>query len=195
MKFFAILLVVLQTITFAADEVAKTTPSSSDLFNPATILAATVSIITIIGFIGSAGKKLLAAASLDEKVHTLEEEVANIKSDRDNHAKVIDGLFDSITKEIENKASVKIYNDLEDLESKVGYELDKLKGTVTELSQVEYKLNELKEHFDESNADRRDEIKDLTDTVKGLRDNMREDVNDVKSIIMKLMMNLKINDD
>jgi phage shock protein A len=193
MKFFALILL-LQTIAFAANEATKTT-ASNDLFNPATILAATVSIITLVGFIGSAGKKLLAAAHLEDQVKDLRAEVDTIKSDRDNHAKVLDELFEKIKDEIQNKASVEIYSDLEELETKVGDELDKLKGTVSELSQVEYKLNELKEHFDESNADRREEIKELTDTVKGLRDNMREDVNDVKSIIMKLMMNLKINDD
>ena len=194
MNFFALILI-LQTIIFAADDVSKAVASSNDLLNPATLLAATVSLLTLIGFIGTATKKLVAALSLEKKVNELEKEVDSIKSDRDIHAKALDDLFVKIKEEIDNKASVKIYDDIEELETKIGDELEKLKGTVSELSQVEYKLNELKEHLDDSNTARHEEIKELTDTVKELRANMREDVNDVKSIIMKLMMNLKINDD
>lgn len=192
---FLLLTFLFQSIALATgDIVSKNTNADSDWANPVTILAATVSIVTIIGFIGSAGKKLLAAAALETKVTQLVADVREIKDDRNKHAKILDELFYNIKEDIKAKASVDIYEDLGELQATIDAELDKLKHTVTELSQVEHKLNELKAHFDDCNLDRRNEIKELTETVKGLRDNMRDDVNDVKSIIMKLMMNLKIND-
>jgi hypothetical protein len=60
---------------------------------------------------------------------------------------------------------------------------------------LETKVVNLNKNFDEFNRDRREENAQLKAEINTLRENIREDINDVKDIIMKLMMALKTEED
>lgn len=79
----------------------------------------------------------------------------------------------------------KVINDL------VKIKINSLSETVTKLDQ---KLSDLNKYFETALSDRKEENKQIKQEINTLRENIREDINDVKSIIMKLMFVLK-NDD
>jgi uncharacterized coiled-coil DUF342 family protein len=187
------LTLILPTILLAATDSTSTGTGGFDLGDVSitSILAGTISILTLMGFVGAAIKKLIAAAALESRVDLIATDVNALKSDRDTQTDKVSNLIDAIRSEMANKVSINSYDELK---NRVDAEMNKLTNTVNELSQIELKLNEMKSHFDESNTERKEEIKELNDTIKDLRDNIREDINDVKSVIMKLMMNLKIKD-
>lgn len=60
---------------------------------------------------------------------------------------------------------------------------------------LETKVVNMNKNFDEFNRDRREENAQLKAEINTLRENIREDINDVKDIIMKLMMALKTEED
>lgn len=60
---------------------------------------------------------------------------------------------------------------------------------------LEQRVIDLDKHFDEASLDRKDDNRQFKIEINALRENIRDDINDVKDIIMKLMMALKIEDD
>lgn len=60
---------------------------------------------------------------------------------------------------------------------------------------LETKVVNLNKNFDDFNRDRREENAQLKAEINTLRENIREDINDVKDIIMKLMMALRTEDE
>jgi len=60
---------------------------------------------------------------------------------------------------------------------------------------LETKVVNMNKNFDEFNRDRREENAQLKAEINTLRESIREDINDVKDIIMKLMMALKTEED
>ena len=166
--------------------------------NPGTIIAASVSLITLLGMLGAFIKKIISANEMEPRLEKTEKNVKELKDLIDSNHKDLKELMSAMKTDLANKVNVVNYNDLviehQELENTVNTEIEKLNNTVNELSKIEGKLNEVKSHFDESNKERREEIKEINDTIKGLRENIREDINDVKAVIMKLMMNLKVKE-
>lgn len=70
-----------------------------------------------------------------------------------------------------------------------------LKQKVDSLSEnygkLETRVGELSRYFDETNKDRKEEDKAIKQEITLLRENIRKDINDVKNIIMNLMLSLK----
>ena len=160
-----------------------------------TILAIGISILTILAAMGAAIKNLFSESEVEKRVSATESEIISLKSQIDrNHTEMKD-LITMIRNELSTKSSCGsvdfLFNGHHDLEKTVNVGINKLNDTVSELAVVETKLNEIKNHFDENNTERKQEIKEINDTIKILRENIREDINDVKSVIMKMMMNLR----
>ena len=60
---------------------------------------------------------------------------------------------------------------------------------------LEARVLDLDRHFDQASLDRKEDSRRITNEINTLRGNIREDINDVKDIIMKLMNALKTDDD
>lgn len=191
----------LAALVLASDSVAVdvATKSSSDWWeNTGTILAVGISALTLLAMLGSFVKKVISSNDMEPRLSKTESDISDLRTTIDKNYLDIKDLMHALRIDLANKVNVTNYNDLvqehQALEETVNAEIEKLNETVNQLTVVETKLNEVKNHFDDSNKERRQEIKEINDTIKGLRENIREDINDVKAVIMKLMMNLKVKD-
>lgn len=172
--------------------------NESPVSNYVDLLAAIVSGITILAALAALGKKVFGESDSDKRLKTAETEISALKTLIDTNHREMKDLVTSIRSELSEKSSnqnfTQICKEHQTLEDTVNEGIDKLNDTVNELDIVETKLNEIKNHFDETNAERKAEIKEINETIKSLRENIREDINDVKSVIMKMLMNLRGND-
>lgn len=96
-------------------------------------------------------------------------------------------------------AGTKIYNlqnNLAELDDIVRNTLKKKIYSLSEhFTTLENRVLDLDKHFDRSNLDRKEDNRQIKNEINTLRENIREDINDVKDIIMKLMMALKTADE
>ena len=159
------------------------------------VLAAIVSIITIIAAIGVVGKKIFGESESDKRLKIAEVEISSLKILIDTNHREMKDLVTSIRTELSDKSTNHNYTQLvkehESLEHTVNEGIDKLNDAINELDIVEVKLNEIRNQFDDSNLDRKTEIKEINDTIKTLREAIRDDISEVRSIIMKMMLNLR----
>lgn len=161
-------------------------------------MAAIVSGITIIAALGAVGKKMFGESDSDKRLKTAESEITALKATIDTNHKEMKDLITTIRAELSEKTNNQNFDHLikehKSLEETVNEGIKKLNVSVNELDIVETKLNEIRNHFDDTNSERKAEIKEINETIKLLRENIREDINDVKSVIMKMLMNLRGND-
>lgn len=162
------------------------------------LLAAIVSGITIIAALGAVGKKMFGESDSDKRLKTAESEITALKATINTNHREMKDLITTIRTELSEKTNNQNFDHLikehKSLEETVNEGIKKLNVSVSELDVVETKLNEIRNHFDDNNSERKAEIKEINETIKLLRENIREDINDVKSVIMKMLMNLRGND-
>lgn len=112
-------------------------------------------------------------------------------------AKVTKGIKSSLMNGLKEKIS-KLQKDHQSLDKTVNAENTKIKEKMNSISEhfntLETKVNDLDRYFDNANKDRKEQDKVIQKEINAIRNNIREDINEVKNIIMKLMMSLKIED-
>lgn len=184
--------------SIASDTSLAIIENATEVGDYSDLLTGIVSGITILAALGAVGKKVFGESDSDKRLKTAETEIAALKTIIDTNHKEMKDLISSIRSELSEKTNNQNFNQLykehQSLEETVNEGIEKLNDTVNELDIVETKLNEIKNHFDETNSERKAEIKEINETIKSLRENIREDINDVKSVIMKMLMNLRGND-
>lgn len=168
------------------------------LDNPMSILAAFVSFMTALAMLGTGIKKLITSDSLVTKVAKLESDVKDLIGKIDAQHTEFKELAKEMKDSMANKVPVNSYSLLEveqkELETIVKNEVDKLTNALNELTRIETKLSDMKSTTDENNTQRKLEIRELNEDVRGLRDTIHDDINDVKGLFMKLMLSLRVKD-
>lgn len=111
------------------------------------------------------------------------------------YTKLAEQVTDLTTLDVAGKIR-HIEHDISELDDTVNkYLKQKLYILSENFTILETKVVNLNKNFDEFNRDRREENAQLKAEINTLRENIREDINDVKDIIMKLMMALKTEED
>lgn len=180
--------VVLPSIVLAGS--AETTQSLSDN----TALSDIVLIITLIG--GLLTIITVAKGKQSKKSDDEEEDFVKIKDELKQDYKELGEKISDITKFDAASKIRGLEESVTDLDEKVNNYLMKKVYTLSEhFTVLEDRVSNIDKYFDKADADRKSDTKQLKDDINTLRENIREDINDVKGIIMKLMMALKTDDD
>lgn len=192
---FFISIATLSLVVFAnADSTAAQAASSGILTNISDVLGIIVSLFAVLTILGTIGKKIFAESELEKRIKQTEAEIIQLKNQLTVNHDEMKSMFDSLRNDLAEKAPKNKFEQLNidhsELEETVTNGIDKLNGTIKELAIVELKLNDMKNNFDEKNTDRKHEINEINETIKSLRETVREEVNSVKDIMMKIMMKL-----
>lgn len=168
----------------STQEASKMLDTTSVTNNIIIFLTAIGSLVTIIAFgsqfIKPKQKKLSPTMidklnndykEIEKKVKLLTDE--NISEKVKNLQQSFQTLDSTVSDIVKNKISV-------------------LSENVTKLDQ---KLTDLNKFYETALNDRKEENRQIKQEINTLRENIREDINDVKNIIMKLMLVLKSDDD
>ena len=180
---------------------SSSTSALSDVMqNPMNILAAGVSLMTLLGFLYNAIKQLRTPSNIEPRIAKAELDISEIKKLITDNQKDLVNMFTSLKDSVKDdlKDIEDSHDDLVDehasLEDILDKGMSKLNDTVNELGALETKLSEMRIHLDENNSDRRDEIRTINEDIKEIRENFRNDINDLKAVFMKLMFSLKVKD-
>ena len=166
----------------ATDSTTIGTPTSSPTSVNDIILFVTFfsSVITILAVVFQSIKfksRSQKPTDIDQLKQNLKETTTKVdaltEANLNEKIKTIQGNIQTIDKVINDLVKIKI---------------NALSETVTKLDQ---KLSDLNRYFETALSDRKEENKQIKQEINTLRENIREDINDVKSIIMKLMFVLK----
>lgn len=184
------LILILTTFTYGYTD--SSMEFSSNLFS------IVLSGITLLGLLAVYLKKLVTQSDIEKKLENATNDLANIRLMVKTYQSEIKDITSEFNKKLAEKASIDTYeivlNNQEDLETVVNEQIDKLNTFVHDLSRIEQKLNDVKKNIDDTNARHKEEIKEINENIKILRENVREDINDVKDVLMKLMMTLRVKD-
>jgi predicted nuclease with TOPRIM domain len=174
-----LIMLMLPTLALPAD---KTSNSNYDAYNPVVIITVITGMLAIITVV----MKGINSSKCKQELIEMKQDIDTFKTDV-NRIVNSNELIEKIeTLKEEHDALYKTVNDY--LKRKV-YNLSE------NINKLEVKVNDLNKYFDDANVDRKEENKQIKQDINSLRDNIREDINDVKDIIMKLMMALKTDDD
>lgn len=150
----------------------------SDIVLVVTLMAGLLSIISV-----TRGKHNRRDIGVDQ-FNTLKNEMRIEYKERDT--KIVE--FASKIHELEEN--------LIELDSTINNSIKKKIYVLSEHFKIlEQRVIDLDKHFDQSNLDRKEDTRQFKSDINTLRENIRDDINDVKDIIMKLMMALKIDTD
>lgn len=174
--------IMLISVTVLGADAVTVPLTTTTPYDPTTILTvatALLALITIVvkGFTGNNWKK--DHADLKSEFEKFKVEIKEIVNNQEIYSKIEtlkndhDALYKTVNEHLKNKVT-------------------SLSENITKL---EDKIAELNKHFDDVNADRKEESRQIKHDINSLRENIREDINDVKDIIMKLMMALKTESD
>lgn len=156
----------------------------SDIVLIVTLIAGLLTIISVAR--GRHGKK--DSEDDDAEFNTLKNEIREEYKDLENK------IFE-LTK---IDAATKIHDLQESLTALDNTVNNSVKKKIYALSEhfttLESRVLDLDKHFDQSNMDRKEENRQIKSEINTLRENIREDINDVKDIIIKLMLALRTDD-
>jgi hypothetical protein len=169
--------------TVASNQSLSDNVPISDIVLVVTLIAGLLTIISV-------------ARGKSSKKNNEDDDFVTLKNEIRAEYKELETKISELTK---IDAASKI-NDLQEsltaLDDTVNNSVKKKIYTLSEhFTMLESRVLDLDKHFDQSNNDRKEETRQIKSEINTLRENIREDINDVKDIIMKLMMALKTDDD
>lgn len=181
--------VMLPSLALAGSEQVKNVSLSenvpiSDIVLVVTLVAGLLTIISV-----ARGKQPSKKESDDDEFTTLKNEL------REEYKELQDKISD-LTK-IDAATKIQgLQDNFSALDDTVNNYIKKQIYTLSEhFNMLDSRVTDLTKHYDEASAERKEENRQLRNEINTLRENIREDINDVKDIIMKLMMALKTDDD
>ena len=155
---------------------ASSTDNNWDPVTIITVAAALLAILTVImgGLRSIAGKERIK--TLETRQSEMDDQLKKLAIADIDTIKSLEAQYQKLTETVNDTLKQKV---------------DSLSDTYGKL---ETKVNDLSRYFDETNKDRKEEDKAIKHEITLLRENIRKDINDVKNIIINLMLSLK-NDD
>lgn len=171
---------------------ASSSSSSSDSIRSMVNSASLDEIVLIVTLIGGLLTILTVAI---KAVKPSTPKVDTLSELKNEYTKLAEQVTDLTKLDVAGKIR-HIEHDISELDDTVNkYLKQKLYILSENFTILETKVVNLYKNFDEFNRDRREENAQLKTEINTLRENIREDINDVKDIIMKLMMALKTEED
>jgi len=180
--------VLLPTIVLAgSDNTQESLSSNIPIADIVLIVTLVAGLLTII----SVAKGKPQPKKADE-----EDEFNKLKAELKEEYKELGQKISELTK---IDAATKIHyleESVTDLDEKVNnYLMKKVYALSEYFTMLENRVIDLDKYFEKMDVDRKSENIQIKTDINTLRENIREDINDVKDIIMKLMMALKTDDD
>jgi hypothetical protein len=153
-------------------------------------------IVLVVTLIGGLLTIISIARGNSSKNDSEDDEFSTLKIEMREDYKDLETKILELTK---IDAATKIHNlqkELAALDDTVNNSVKKKIYSLSEhFNTLEHRVLDLDKHFEQSSIDRKEDSRQIKSEINILRENIREDINDVKDIIMKLMMALKTDEE